>query len=796
MEDGAAAARNRAAAVDRCLIELIDEHLAPRIAVVAIGGYGRNELSPHSDVDLLFVVPHRKTPPPAAFRGVLYPLWDGGWQVGHAMRWPKEIIDGAATDLHFATALLSARFIGGDEQLWIELEDRRRSWLRKDARSLVKRIIDSTRSRHRDQERAGWALAPDIKDGIGGLRDLHTVKWIEAVAGSDGEGRSLIQAGDCLIAVREALHAELRRPGDILRIELQPAVAGHLGFAEGDADVMMSAVHSSARVIEHDAGLVLEAITEKVIGGPRRSGAVVPLRVGISIADNRLVVDDGAGIGGVALALQLAAAVARTGKQVEPRWIRWAEDAFAGAPIDSWNDDVRAAFFEVLAGPHAASALELLDHVHAWDCLMPEWLGVRGRAQHDPYHRYTVDGHSFVTVAEVGRLLEGDAAAGPPDDGEHDYLRLAALLHDIGKGSGEDHTIAGARLAQSVCKRMGLGEVATNEVTALVGMHLLLPDTATRRDLDDGAVISEVADRVGSAGRLRRLFILAAADGKATGPQAWTEWKAALVGELYRKTLVALETGEVPARTDVTLRAREIEAFEPALAGRVEAVLASLPPSYLDSAGVPEMADELRLLLNPPEPGHIRMRFEDGGGSDPALLTFCIHDRPGTLAKAAGVLALNRIGVLRAQAYSTSNGLALERFVVQPPSDTDWDAVLEQMESCLAGRVALDPLLAEKVLDYHPGPPIACEVRVLEDASAHSSVIEVRTLDALGVLYAVAAGITDLDLDIHVAKIDTKGERVVDVFYVRTNWGSKLDTSQSEALARSIGHRLHSLFNR
>ena len=763
--------------------------------MAAIGGYGRVELSPHSDVDLLFVVPNRTTPPAAAFRGVLYPLWDAGWQVGHATRSPKEIIEGAATDLHFATALLSARFIGGDEQLWTDLDERRRSWLRKDARSLVKRIVASTRSRHGDQERAGWSLAPDLKDGIGGLRDLHTVKWIEAAVGSDAEASALTVAGDCLLAVREALHAEMRRPGDVLRIDLQPSVAARLGYAEADADVMMSAVHSSARVIEHHSGLVLEAMTEKVLGGPRRSGDVVAVRAGISLADNRLVVDPTAEVDGVTLGLQLAAAVAQMGKRVEPRWLRWAESAFASATVDTWSADMRAAFFEVLAGAHSASALELLDHMGAWKCVMPEWLGVRGRAQHDPYHRYTVDGHSFVTVAETAHLLEQEVAASHADDGL-DELRLAALLHDIGKGSGEDHTVAGERRALSICKRMGLDGAQTNEVATLVRLHLLLPDTATRRDLDDGAVISEVAGRVGSARRLRHLYILAAADGRATGPQAWTEWKAALVSELYRKTRVALETGRVPARTDVTIRAREIESFEPALAGRVEAVLASMPPSYLDSVGVPEMADELRLLLNPPAPGRIRMRFDDGSAPDPVLVTFCIPDRPGTLAKAAGVLALNRIGVLRAQTYSTSTGLALQRFVVQPSGDTDWNEVATQMEACLAGRVALDPLLANKILDYHPGRSIDCEVRVLEGASAYSSVIEVRTRDALGVLYAVAAGITDLDLDIHVAKIDTKGERVVDVFYVRTNWGSKLDASQGEALARSIDHRLNSLFNR
>jgi [protein-PII] uridylyltransferase len=795
IENGAAAARARAEAVDRCLIDLIDEQLGPRIAVAAVGGYGRGELSPHSDIDVLFLVPRGATPPPASFRGVLYPLWDAGWQVGHATRSPKETIAHAREDLHFATALLSARFIAGDEQLWADLDERRKAWLHREPRRLVRRILDSTATRHRAQERAGWALAPDLKDGIGGLRDLHTVTWIEAATGATADKALLTDAGDCLLAVREALHAELKRPGDTLRIDLQPAVAQRLGYTNTDADSVMSTVHSSARIIEHRAGLVLQAVTKKVVGGPRRSGAVMALRAGISLADNRLVVDRQSPNDALSTVLDLVASVADTGKPIEPRWLQWAEATVSSATPRQWTDAQRVAFFEVLAGEHAAAALELLDHVGAWPSLMPEWLHVRGRAQHDPYHRYTVDGHSFVTVAELNKVLQEDRALHSALDGDSlAELRLAALLHDIGKGSGSDHSVAGEQLATAICRRIGIDEPAAETVAFLVRRHLLLPDTATRRDLDDGAVISDVADCAGTARRLHFLYALAAADGRATGPGAWTEWKAALVSELYRKALVALETGLVPARTDATIRAREIESFEPSLAGRVEPILSTLPPSYLESIGVPEMADEIRLMLTPPDPGEVRMRVEAGAPDEPSLLTLCTLDRPGILAKAAGVLAFNRIRVLRAQAYSTSRGVAIERFVVIPPVHARWEGLGRQIEACLAGRAALDPLLAGKVRDYHPGGPMTCDVRVLEDASPHSSVIEVRTKDALGILYAVAAGITDLDLDIHVAKIDTMGERVVDVFYVRTAWGSKLDQAQAAALEQSIRHRIELLF--
>jgi [protein-PII] uridylyltransferase len=341
---------------------------------------------------------------------------------------------------------------------------------------------------------------------------------------------------------------------------------------------------------------------------------------------------------------------------------------------------------------------------------------------------------------------------------------------------------------------MGLNASDTDEVARLVRWHLLLADTATRRDLDDGAVIDSVVKVVGDGRGLRLLYILTIADALATGPDAWSAWKAALVRELYRKALVALETGEIPARSDVAARARELEAYEPSLAGRVEQVLGTLPPSYLESAPVPDMVDELRLLLQAPKSGEVGVRIDAGAEAGQSVVTICTADRPGTLARSAGVLALHRIPVLRAQAYSTSDGFALERFIVTSANAGTWEGFDRDLRAAYSGRLALEAKLVRKVSDYRPETPVTAVVSVLPEASDHSTVIEVRAPDALGLLYAIASGLTDLELDIHVAKIDTLGSRVVDVFYVRSLWGSPLDAAQAEAVENAVAHRVRRLF--
>ena len=736
------------------------------------------------------MVPGRSDVSAGTLRGLLYPLWDAGFQVGHALRTAKEAVERATQDLDAATSLLSARLVSGSDTAFEELHDRLARWVAKDKARLARRILESRAERHRRSQRAGWALAPDLKDDVGGLRDAHVVFWLERIADKEVASTRLKDAAGVLIAAREALHAELKRKSDRLRIDLQPAVARRVGL-EGDdaANELMMQVHSAARAIEHHSALHVEELSEELLGGPKRSGAAQTVAPGIRVEDGALAAD---ALEDAATGVRLLGAKAHSGKPIARKTLDRLDEVWAGPPLDRWPSDLREAFLHMLRGAHVSETLEILDHVGAWAVLLPEWNKIRGLAQHDPYHRYTVDGHSFIAVGEVDRAIANDqfARSAADEAGELDALYLAALFHDIGKGSGEDHSVAGERLARNACTRMGLDPDASDDVCSLVRYHLLLVDTATRRDLDDGAVIAAVAEQIATPRRLRLLYVLSIADGRATGPEGWSDWKAILVRELYLKAMTALETGELPVRTDVAVRAQEVEAYEPTLAGRAREILSTLPPSYLEATPVPDMVDDIRMLLQTPKPGEIRVRIDAGVEADQSSLTLCVTDRPGTLARTAGVLSLHRLSVLRAQAYSVTSGFALERFLVRCPEGTDWDAVKGDLEAAYSGRLAVEARLEKKASDYKPRRPIEPDVRILQDASAHSTVVEVRATDALGLLYAITAALSDLDIDIHVAKIDTLGERVVDVFYVRSAWGAKLDEAQAEELPRSIAHRV------
>ena len=776
------------------------------VAVVAVGGYGRGELSPHSDVDLLVLVDDRRRPGPEDLRGLLYPLWDAGFQVGHAVCSPKEAIERARGDLEAATSLLEARLVAGPAGLMDEMTGRRRRWLERDGRRLARRLLEVTAERHLRVERAGWVLAPDLKQDVGGLRDLHAVGWLAAVAGwPRPAGRpELVRAGELLLAVREALHGQTRRKTDRVRADLQPAVAKALGLDGTDGvDQLMAAVHTAARTVEYLAAVETRTLAERLLGGPRRSGLVRRLEPGgIRLEDGLLVVDTPvaepapgrtrppAPDAEVLLAMRLLAARARTGRQIARPTLTWLEQTFDRTPLEGWSEPLRAAFMTVLRGPEAVGACELLDHVGGWTVLLPEWAPVRGRVQHDPWHRYTVDGHAFAAAAEVSRLLEQDErAAGTAEAaGDLDALYLAAVFHDIGKGSGEDHSVAGELLTRRALARMGLDADELEEVAVLVRHHLLLVETATRRDLDDPSVVEGVAAALGSPRRLRLLHLLTVADGLATGPAAWNDWKGTLVADLAARVLHVLERGTAPGPGDPEALARKVEAAHPALAGKAARLLATLPDSYPSAVDVDELAEELELLADPPGPGGVRYRI-DPSGDGHGLVTVCAADRPGTLARTTGVLALHRVSVLRAHAWSTSAGLALQRFTVQAPATLRWERLGADLDAAWAGRLAVEARLERKARDYRPLSPVEADVRVLPDESAHSTVVEVRAADTLGLLHALAAALGDLDLDVRVAKIDTLGDRVVDTFYVRSPWGAKLSDDQADELGLAIRYR-------
>jgi [protein-PII] uridylyltransferase len=761
----------------------------PDIAIVAVGGYGRGRLAPHSDIDVLALVRFAGKVPGESLRSLLYPLWDQGYRVGHAVRTPKEAIDYARADVCALTALLSARFITGAKDLFDDMMQRRDRSASSEIKRFVRSIVEAAKTRRAQWPRAGWSLAPNVKEAAGGTRDLDTVEWLQILNCGAHVPATSLQAGQLMHVTREALHQATGRRMDVLHIELQSTVASHLGFKAHEVDDLMMRVHFAAREIEYNTSLALEATTARVLGGPKRTGTTSHVAPGVSLTDGQLELAVSSDMD-LPAAIRLMACASQTGRPIALQQYWKLEKGLASAPRN-WTEKSRDEWLHLLKGTHVVPVLELLDNLGGLTKLLPEWSMIRGRAQHDPYHLFTVDGHCFLTVAEVTKTIHSDAIAGSAstEAGNLSSLYLAALLHDIGKGSGENHSIVGERLSRSVCRRIGVDPNCTEEVALLVRLHLLLSDTATRRDLDDGSVIEGVAKQVGDARLLKLLYVLSVADGKATGPHAWSDWKASLVRDLYRKALIALTTGNLPARSDAAQRAREIEALEPSLTGRAHSLLAGLPPSYLSSATASEMADDLVLLSVPLAIGEIQTRIERAS-TDRTLVTLCALDRPGTLARAAGVLSLHRIQILKAQAYSTSTGRALERFIVRAPSEDVWTRFKVDLDAAFTGRLALDARLRQKAIDYKELGPPNVDVRILNNVSEDSTVVEVRTRDALGLLYTIAAAMAELDANIHVAKIDTLGERVVDVFYVRNHSGRKLEEEQVREVDRAIRDRI------
>ncbi len=933
---GGAHARRRASLVDQALHELASTQAVPGLALVAVGGYGRGALSPNSDVDLL-LVPGGPEPSREQLQALLYPLWDAGLQVGHAVRTADEAIDRARGDLHAATALLSARLVGGDPEPFATLMNRRDHWLREDPRTAVRNVLDGVAELHRGADRAGWVLAPDLREDVGGLRDLHAVDWLRTIAAvadaasGDGPerpaaaqtaaltaslGQELHAAGETLLAAREGLHAVLgRRRSDRLRIDLQPAVARRLGLrGPTGADQLMNAVHTAARTVEHRSASARQETAEQVLDGPRQHGRVVPIGHGIRLVDGNTGAPNWQETADPAAGLRLLAAEAATGRVPALRLHEWLRGCFGQPAPARWDEDTMTAFLDLLRLPDPRWPLELLDHVNGWPALLPEWSGIRALAQYDHYHRYTVDGHLLATVHEVHRAVDegGIVLAALEAAGDPTALEVAALLHDLGKSSGQDHSVAGARLARAAGDRMGLAPGTVDEVTALVRWHLLLTVTATRRDLDDPTVAQGVAARVGSVRILHLLYVLSVADARATGPEAWTPWKETLVQELYRRALRVLEEKEQEEDGDEQGRSalvRAISLHEPALAVRADELLGTLPPSYLRSGAPGLLAAELRLLTEAAD-GDVGLWADAEGADGHPTVTVRVPDRPGTLARTAGVLALHRLSVLRAQAWSQAqpaatavtpgtvhgferlgnhtgasapgdagderpasvtlahstgtapdgpgggttaapgdaggsttaalgdpsgggpvstasrqgrlrvvrtapapspattalpmaeragSGVALERFVVAAPhpgTETDWKKVEADLRAAHSGRLAVEARLARRSRTHDPAGRLRTgilDVRVLADASEGFTVVEVRARDTLGLLHGITAALTELDLDIHVAKIDTLGERVVDVFYVRTANGAKLTPGEADEVAMAVRHRVERL---
>jgi [protein-PII] uridylyltransferase len=723
----------RTASADRWLASLLGAE--PGVALVAVGGYGRRELLPGSDLDVLLL--HSGRPDIGALADrVWYPIWDSGTHLDHAVRRPAEAREVARRDLRAALGLLHARHIAGDPGLTSEL----RTGVLADWRAAARTRLAELQALHEERTaRSGelaFLLEPDLKEARGGLRDAEAIHAVAAAWVAPGQGPRARAAQEAILDTRHALHEVTGRASDRLVLQEQDEVARVLGLA--DADVLLCHLAGAGRTIAYSLDQSLRQAqrsrstggrgTAAVLGGAalgrlrgRRAGGGPsrrPLADGLVEQDGEVVLARAADpAADPALVLRAAAAAAEAGLPLAPRALARLKQC-PPLPVP-WPAAARDALVMLLGtGQAAIAAWEALDQEEMLPGLIPDWDRVRNRPQRNPLHTFTVDRHLVETAARAAALSR--------DVARPDLLLIAALLHDIGKGWPGDHRVTGEVVARDTTRRMGLAEADTELVAGAVRHHLLLPHMATRRDLDDPQTAAQVAATVGSRPLLDLLHALAIADGQATGPAAWNDWKAGLVADLV---------------------------------SRVGAVLGGEPPP----APAPLRPAQVALA----EAGRPAVMVTD------AEVTVVAPDRPGLLWQAAAVLASHRLAVRSANA--TSHGtMAVTSFTVAHPYGEPPDAALvtAELRRVLAGELDVadqlkrqGALAAPEASARRPwlAPP---KVTLIDDASQTATLVEVRAHDAQGLLWRIGRALGECGLDMRAARVETLGAEAVDVFYV------------------------------
>jgi [protein-PII] uridylyltransferase len=735
-------------ATDELLVALLRESTGgdeQGLALVATGGYGRQELAPGSDIDVWLLHDGRADVGAVAER-LWYPIWDAGLKLGHAVRTTKEALELAADDLDTGTAALSARFVAGDRapaDAFVEPAAER--WRKRGVRwldTLYERVV----ARHALAGEVAYLLEPDLKESQGGLRDIHALRWAEAARPVmlPGDAEALREAEDTLLEIRVELHRTSGRPTDVLVLERQDELAAVLGDA--DADALMARLATAGRAVAWISDEVWRRETSAPrLNRPKAFRRERYLSEGVALREREIHVDRDGRLDDPSLVLRAAVVAATCNAPIA----RESLDLLAEhAPVmpDPWPEGARDALVELLATGHAAiRVLESLDQRRLVERVLPEWAPVRTRPQRNALHRFTVDRHLMECAANASKLL---ATVSRPD-----LLLVGAWLHDLGKGYPGDHTDVGVELIARIGTRMGFTADDIALLERMVRLHLLLPDVATRRDLGDDDVIVATAEAVGSLDALQLLNALTEADGLATGPSAWGPWKAELVRELVRRVAHVLRGGE---------------------AGELR-------------AGDDRFPDEAVRALMAQKRVAVRI--------DGQQLTVVAPDRPGLFSRVAGALTLKSLTVLEAEAGS-EDGMAASQFRVDAGGiEVDWEEVVRDVRRAVDGRIALEARLATRARHGRRNAALRLvrdpSVRVDNTGSGASTIIEVHAPDRIGVLYHITRALADMDLDIRWAKVTTLGAEVVDSFYVRTATGEKVEDGEHiRELERAILHRL------
>jgi [protein-PII] uridylyltransferase len=799
------------------LYRLSNPTAAERLTLIAVGGYGRGEMAPYSDLDIGFLTPWKQTGwAEQVIETMLYALWDLGLKVGHSSRSLDEMVRQAKSDVTIRTALLEARYVWGDMALYDEAAAKFRAEVQAGtARQFIADKLIERDIRHKKMGDTRYVVEPNVKEAKGGLRDLHTLFWIGKYAYNVSEPAQLVEADllsraeyrlfhraeNFLWAVRCHLHSISGRAEDRLTFDLQREIAERMRFADrpGKSSVerFMQYYFLQAKTVGDLTGVFLAHLDEKFAARGRRFGLPTLRRApgklnGFTVDRGRLALpsDDFLQKQPIRL-IEMFALADKHGMEIHPLAMR------AAARDAKLADDIRrdpqanALFLDVLASPRdPETVLRWMNEAGVFGRFVPDFGKVVAQMQFDMYHHYTVDEHTIRAIGLLAKIERGELNEDHPLSAaimkqivSRRVLYVAVLLHDIAKGRGGDHSLLGAEVANRLCPRFGLNPAETETVAWLVRWHLLMSATAFKRDLSDFKTILDFCEIVQSPERLRLLLALTVVDIRAVGPGVWNGWKRQLLSDLYEAAEEVLRLGHKQKGRSERIAAKQ-ETLQAVLGWddkRFAALVKRLPEPYWVAEPEDVLARNARVIE---EAGSAQLFiaaqvYPERGAT---LVTVYAADHPGLFYRIAGAISVAGGNIIDARIHTTRDGMALDNFLVQDPVGRPFDDAAQlnrlkgAIEDALANRSRLADRLMAKPLPRTRAEAFDIAPNVLIDnrASNRFTVVEVNARDRPALLHQLAHGLFQSKVTIHSAHVATYGERAVDTFYLTDLTGDKI----------------------
>ncbi|MGL5837975.1 MAG: [protein-PII] uridylyltransferase [Sphingorhabdus sp.] len=805
--------------VSNTMFPVANRSSAEKIALVAVGGYGRGEMAPYSDVDIAFITSYKRTGwTEQVVEAVLYLLWDLGLKVGQSSRSIDETVKMASEDLTIRTALLEGRFVWGDRDVYEEASTR--FWNEVAAKTgpdFVSRKMIERDERHKRMGDSRYVVEPNVKDGKGGLRDLHTLYWIGKYINRVRSPAALVDVGlltreeyrkfekaeNFLWAVRCHMHDIAKRAEDRLTFDLQREVAERMLFASrpgrSGVERFMQFYFLNAKTVGDLTGLFLAHLDESLARKGRRflpSFIRKPRKLqGFVLDRGRLALpfDDFFQTHPIRM-IELFHLADQYGLEVHPLAMRAARRD-ARLIDNKVRSDPRAnqLFLDILCSPRdSETVLRWMNEATIFGRFIPDFGRVVAQMQFDMYHHYTVDEHSIRAIGLLSEIERGDHKDDHPLSTaifrqivNRRVLYVAALLHDIAKGRGGDHSILGAEIALSLCPRLGLSEAETEAVAWLVRYHLLMSATAFKRDLADFKTILDFAQAVTSVERLRLLLVLTVVDIRAVGPGVWNSWKRQLLSDLFEATEEVLRLGHKQRGREERIASKKdtLQATLKIPQDRFQQLARRMPEAYWIAEPDDIIARNMQLLLaNEDQMLAIDACYYPDRGA--TLITVLAADHPGLFYRIAGAIHLAGGSIIDARIHTSTDGLAVDNFLVQDPWGRPFqerdqiDRLKQSIGDALANKNKLSPKLMAKPVALRRAEAFNVAPSVLIDnkASNRFTVVEVVAADRPALLNNLALGLFQSKVTLHSAHIATYGERAVDTFYITDLFGGKIES--------------------